>query len=43
MIAIPIFIWTQNPNNKKLEGSADANAGEMAEKVAYDVLKEYYG
>ena len=37
------FILSQNPNNKKLEGSADANAGEMAEKVAYEVLKEYYG
>ena len=37
------FILSQNPNNKKLEGSADANAGEMAEKVAYDVLKKYYG
>merc|ERR1740129_2414049 len=33
----------QNPSNTKLEGAADANAGEMVEKVAYDLLKEYYG
>merc|ERR1712051_1080912 len=33
----------QNPSNRELEGLADANTGEMAEKVAYEVLKEYYG
>ena len=36
------FILSQNPEDKKLQGAAIENDGEMAEKVVYDTLKEYY-